>query len=362
MIPRSNSGDQEYLKGNKSMKKLTALLLAAIMLVSVLAIGTSATGEITFSDDFTGGFSARNWLISNSEFTWDKENKNILGYGDAIVLETHYGKGEKWWDKFYAEMDFQIRGDDNMHPSTTDSPHTVSMWYRDLMENGENGGESGAIYMFTIEVETCKVLLHKYYDFSYKDEHDITQKGIVDADIAVGQLEEKIEMGEDAPWYNFGIRVTEGKIECYFNQKLVLTSSVSDGTEKIGPVSVDSVDETVGTQKSAVLFFNGGGHLGPEYYPLGATNYLAFDNFEVWTPDYDFVETPEVVYGDVNSDGNINLSDVSKILQAIAKWEITDYNELAADVNSDSTVNLSDVTVMLRHIADWVEIKLGPTA
>lgn len=344
------------------MKKITSLLLTLVMLLSVCAIGTSATGELIFSDNFDSGFSPKNWITSTTKFVWDKDNKNIYGYGDAIVLETNYENNfNRRWDKFYASMDFKIIDDDNLHPITAERPHTVSMWYRDLMEDGENGGTSDAIYMFTVSVETGNVALHKYYDFSYYDENGNKQIGKVDADIAEGNIGAPIEIGETAPWYNFGIRVMDGKIECYFNEKLVLSSSVEDGTEKIGPVSVNSVDETVGSQRSAVLFFNGGGHLGTEYFHLGATNYLLFDNFEVWTPDYDFVKAPEVVYGDVNSDGNINLSDVSKMLQAIAKWEITDYNELAADVNSDSTVNLSDVTTMLRFIADWVEIKLGPT-
>lgn len=70
-------------------------------------------------------------------------------------------------------------------------------------------------------------------------------------------------------------------------------------------------------------------------------------------------EAPAFTYGDVNGDNGINLSDVSMMLQAIAKWDITGYNEAAADVNADGSVTLSDVSKMLQYIAKWEGIELG---
>ncbi len=77
---------------------------------------------------------------------------------------------------------------------------------------------------------------------------------------------------------------------------------------------------------------------------------------EVTTP-----KLPKKVYADVNEDGKINLSDVSLILQSIAKWDMSQkkYNADNADVNDDGKVNLGDVSMILKYIAKW-DITFGP--
>ena len=81
--------------------------------------------------------------------------------------------------------------------------------------------------------------------------------------------------------------------------------------------------------------------------------------------DDDFVATDDVIgdykaliYGDVNRDGKVNLSDVSVVLQKIAGWSVN-VNADAADVNKTGDVNLTDVTKLLKKIAGWADISLG---
>ncbi|MBQ8213280.1 MAG: dockerin type I repeat-containing protein, partial [Clostridia bacterium] len=62
-------------------------------------------------------------------------------------------------------------------------------------------------------------------------------------------------------------------------------------------------------------------------------------------------------YGDATGDGKINLSDVSSILQYVAKWDI-EVNTEFADVNCDGIINLTDVSMILKYIAKW-DIILG---
>ena len=69
------------------------------------------------------------------------------------------------------------------------------------------------------------------------------------------------------------------------------------------------------------------------------------------------LSTPEFTYGDANGDDTVNLSDVTLMLQYIAKWDVS-VNENAADANADGSVNLSDVTLMLQYIAKW-DVVLG---
>ena len=73
--------------------------------------------------------------------------------------------------------------------------------------------------------------------------------------------------------------------------------------------------------------------------------------------DFCGYEEAATAYGDLNGDTNINLSDVTLLLQAIAKWDVT-IDEAAADVTADGTVNLSDVTRLLQYIAKW-DVTLG---
>ncbi len=63
-------------------------------------------------------------------------------------------------------------------------------------------------------------------------------------------------------------------------------------------------------------------------------------------------------YGDVNSDGKVNISDVTALLKYLAKWDVT-INTNAADVNVDSKINVSDVTTILKYLAHWEGVKLG---
>ena len=65
-----------------------------------------------------------------------------------------------------------------------------------------------------------------------------------------------------------------------------------------------------------------------------------------------------LIYGDVNRDGKVNLSDVSGTLQIIANWDV-DVNKDAADVNKTGDVNLTDVTKLLKKVAGWADISLG---
>ncbi|MBE6709431.1 MAG: DUF4091 domain-containing protein [Ruminococcaceae bacterium] len=59
-----------------------------------------------------------------------------------------------------------------------------------------------------------------------------------------------------------------------------------------------------------------------------------------------------IIYGDVNSDAKVNLSDVAVILKKVAKWDVSP-NEFASDVNVDGKTNLSDVAMILQKIAKW---------
>lgn len=64
-----------------------------------------------------------------------------------------------------------------------------------------------------------------------------------------------------------------------------------------------------------------------------------------------------VVYGDCNSDDEINLLDLIAIRKHLAKWN-TVIDEKAADCNADGNVDLLDLILMRKYLTKW-DVKLG---
>lgn len=55
-------------------------------------------------------------------------------------------------------------------------------------------------------------------------------------------------------------------------------------------------------------------------------------------------------FGDVNLDGEVNISDVTSLVNYILGKDTTPFSEKAADVNGDGTINISDVTGLVNII------------
>ena len=65
-----------------------------------------------------------------------------------------------------------------------------------------------------------------------------------------------------------------------------------------------------------------------------------------------------VNYGDLNSDGKINLFDLIAMRKYLAKWSIT-VDLDAADCNADGKINLLDLILMRKYLAKW-SVHMGP--
>ncbi len=77
---------------------------------------------------------------------------------------------------------------------------------------------------------------------------------------------------------------------------------------------------------------------------------VTYDNKTTY---FDVVVLKNYTPGDIDNDEEINLKDLIKIAQYIAKWSNNEINEAAIDVNGDSIIDLNDVNHLARYLAGW---------
>ena len=69
--------------------------------------------------------------------------------------------------------------------------------------------------------------------------------------------------------------------------------------------------------------------------------------------------TDGVIFGDINTDGKINIRDLGLLQSYLNKWDVT-LDLQAADVNVDGNVNVRDLAILQRYLNNW-EVELGPS-
>ncbi len=83
---------------------------------------------------------------------------------------------------------------------------------------------------------------------------------------------------------------------------------------------------------------------------------LIIDNMELIHKD---TVAPEIVAGDIDGTGEVDLSDVTALSRCLAGWTTDadgnplNVNEDALDVNGDSAVNLKDLVLLAQYVAGW---------
>lgn len=62
------------------------------------------------------------------------------------------------------------------------------------------------------------------------------------------------------------------------------------------------------------------------------------------------VNAPSVLLGDVNKDGSVNISDVTRLIDYVLGGQEDQFDRLAADMNQDNAINISDVTSLIDYV------------
>ena len=62
------------------------------------------------------------------------------------------------------------------------------------------------------------------------------------------------------------------------------------------------------------------------------------------------VTAPNIIIGDINMDGQVNISDVTILIDFLLGNEVSPFDSQAADMNPDGDINISDVTMLIDYL------------
>ena len=78
----------------------------------------------------------------------------------------------------------------------------------------------------------------------------------------------------------------------------------------------------------------------------GSSDYCFIDDIEIcyeatWTPE------PEIVPGDVNGNGNVNMDDLTALINYLVYGDMTGIDPVGANVNEVGDINMDDLTALI---------------
>lgn len=315
------------------MKKIISAALSAVLLLGAMAFSATAIGTCHFYDDFSSGFSSKSWILRGGHeacaYIWDQSNRFLYGEDDAVALQTNFVDGGMIWKDCYYSLDLRIQKS-GLNDSGSSN---IILQFKDLFQSRI---EDAPVYSYSIIPQTGEAFLVKEFGYT-SAEGDGYSWVAMDKTL----VPDYIQIDPNAAWFNIGMRVTEGRIECYFNGEKIMEAVHDPNDTVLGRYNQNTPDATVGTQKYPLVLLN-------------IDNILNVDNVQVWTGDYDLTTTP----GDVNGDGRVNLSDVSRLMQYTAKWNGITVDIHQRDLNGDGGVGLSDAARLMQYLAGWA-VELG---
>ena len=275
------------------MKKFISIIIS-VMMLSTLAVGTSAAGEILFQDGFTNGFLPANWIVEGNLFflddVTDAGDPCLAAYSDGVICQMEFRDEctsvAKRFTNCAMSTDVQVRDFDR------DGDHKVGLWWRDDFyhdPNGEEAREAGEIWNFQINFDDMTARLEVQGEEGPRAEAPVSG----------------IEVGGD--WFNMGWKIVPGNISCYV-----------DGEKVIDYAS----DEIAAVYDSPILLMND-------------NLYVAFDNITIATLDYDlFGEGETDIPG---TDAPVSSNDPADSNEPADSDEPADSNEPAdSDEPADS--------------------------
>ena len=144
----------------------------------------------------------------------------------------------------------------------------------------------------------------------------------------------------DATAYGYETDLAADAVSSATIRSVTLESSYKandDGTQTVATPVARYVRNADGTAMAVTLESGSGKNFRP----------VALFTFEYAKAEPD--PEPEVKYGDVNGDGNINSTDAAILYRSVnGKYTLPDSRKAAADVNGDGAVNSTDAALIYR--------------
>ncbi len=289
-------------------KRVFSVILSAIMLLSVFSVNAVAA-ETYLDMNFESMDVLTDKFVPGAFYV---EDGMLFGYNEARALQTKYVEEadmfldtEYTWLTYDATITACVQLDE-----LAESERHIDLAY--CNDNPYNYGraESRVYINFAYDIDAGYFRLVEGLE------------GNAEAKAYLAPVEREIPIDTEE-FFTMGISVEKGKMRCFYNGELIFT--------------LDDPDLLIADEiTSPFLFWQRG-------------NFIQVSNITVAEQGSIFSASAA---GDANGDGKINLSDVSRILQYIAKWDVTLSTD-AADVTGDGKVNLSDASRILQYIAKW---------
>ena len=145
---------------------------------------------------------------------------------------------------------------------------------------------------------------------------------------------------------NWTLKATEGYLAAKSSKDNYLTANAEADSNAIAAITIN--------ENVASIVFQGNYTRNDLRYNATASRFSCYGANTNQAPVYIYKAesaAPEVKLGDVNKDGNVNISDVTALIDALlggnSTVETENYSPANSDVNEDNNVNISDVTALI---------------
>ena len=259
------------------MRRIVSLIgcLALILTLAAATTTVNAAGSILFQDDFSSEDLSK-WMWDNTSFIC--EDGVCKGDPAAVVHQSSYVDGGAAWGVDIAYK-VDVRVTDYMD-STEIGP---GLWFRDynltLEEYEETDAEDGEVWQFQFNYVNQTFKLTSEY---------LTNNGFEEPTYTLPEGTIKMGPDEKPTTFSMGWRIRSGKIDCYYNDKLI--------------ISCTNVPADIGlVRPSPVCLWNRSAD-------------IEFDNFILSTADYDLFNEGTVPADD---DTTTKASDDTKVVTKV---------------------------------------------
>lgn len=260
------------------MKKIvSALLCLAFLAAMSVSYVSAAGGQILFEDHF-------NTVDDNWEWGGDLfevENGILKGEPAARVHQTKYIRDDgvplRIWSELACKIDVRITDYDD---STLVGP---GLWFRDynltMEEDAETDAEDGEVWQFQFNYLNQTFKLTSEY---------LTKNNFEEPTYTLPEGTIKMGPDEKPTTFSMGWRIRSGKIDCYYNDKLI--------------ISCTNVPADIGlVRPSPVCLWNRSAD-------------IEFDNFILSTADYDLFNEGSIPTDDTTTKAPDDTKVVTKVI------------------------------------------------